>query len=126
MGEPVSAKTESTFELVWQGVSYRVEDLELNDIAEMEDELGDSVIDLLNSGRMRPLLYMVWLIRRRAEPDLKLEDVGKVKMGAIIEDQMEAAGPPTVDAVEPVKKSGSGGSRGTRASTASARGNSDA
>lgn len=105
------------------GREYRADDLTLNDVAEIEDEYGDNIMDLVSGGRMRPMLHMAWCIRRHTEPDLKLEDVGAVTLGALVAEANEASGPPT-EAPAESRKPASGGSRGSRGSTASARGKS--
>lgn len=124
----MTAEQQSEFMLVWQGREYRVEDLTMNDVGEMEDEFGERIEDLMTSGRIRPLIFMVWLLRRHAEPDLALADVGALSMGEFMAEvkaaQEAAAGPPT-KAPAGSRKSAAGGGRGSRASTASARGKSD-
>lgn len=103
---------------------YRVDDLTLNDVAEIEDRHGESLGELFEAGRIGPLLHMAWCIRRKSEPGLTLEQVGEVTMGEMAAEREAAAGPPT-EAAGKRKKSEGGGGRGSRASTASGRGNSD-
>lgn len=110
---------------VFGGTEYRASDLTLLDVVEIEDTQGDSIMELLGSGRMGPLLHMVWCIRRHSEPDITLEQVGAVTLGDLMNEAKEAGDPPTEAAAPAPKKSASAGARGSRSGTASARGKSD-
>jgi len=103
---------------------YRVDDLTLNDIAEIE-EANDAtpIAELLESGRMKPMLHMAWCIRRHSEPDITLDEVGDVRMSALVEQGEEADLPPT-EAAEAPETSADAGRRGTSGRTASGRGKS--
>lgn len=104
---------------------YRVDDLTLNDIAEIEEANESTPLsELFESGRMKPLLHMAWCIRRHTEPEVTLDEVGNVRMGALVE-QGESADLPPTEAAEAPETSARGGSRGTSGRTASGRGKSD-
>lgn len=119
-----TSTSQTGFEFVLGGHKYNADDLTLLDVAELEDEFDETVEDLMRSGRMKPLLYMAWLIRRHTEPDVTLEDVGSPRLGDLVAEAEAAGGPPTKDAA-PSRRSGGSGSRGSRGSTASGRGSSD-
>lgn len=100
-------------------------------MAEIEDEFGEGIDTLAESGRVRVMLYMAWCIRRHNEPELTMEDVGSTTLGELVKDQAAEAKDATsqarpTKAPAPPKKRASAGSRGTRASSASTPGTSDA
>lgn len=105
-------------------VEYRIDDLTLNDIAEIEEAHDATPIEeLFSSGRMKPMLHMAWCIRRHSEPDITLDEVGNVRMGALV-DEGESADLPPTGAAEAPATSADAGRRGTSGRTASGRGKS--
>lgn len=118
-------ETNDDMTFVLGGTEYRASDLTLLDVVEIEDTQGDTIMELLNSGRMGPLLHMAWCIRRHADPEVTLEDVGKVTLGDLMTEAKEAGDPPTEAAAPAPKKRAASGARGSRSATASAPGKSD-
>jgi hypothetical protein len=66
---------------------YRIDDLAIGDIAEMEEEFDES-IENIDFGRKKAIIWITWLVRRTKEPNLTLEEVAKTP----IRDLMDASG----------------------------------
>ena len=132
MGETMTEveQAETTgFSFVLGSREYRADDLTLNDVADIEEEFGETIMALAESGRIKPLLHMAWCIRRHSEPDLTLAEVGNVTMGQLVNEQSDEGEQATkrpTKAPAANKKRASSGARGTRASTESSPGTSDA
>jgi hypothetical protein len=118
-----TAKQETqTVEVYFGEKAFSADDLTIGDIAEMEEEFGEPIEDI-DFNRKKAIMWLVWLVRRSSEPELTLEDVGNTKIRDLMAESGDDGSRPTE---EPAADSPSakGGSRGSRATTASRRGTS--
>lgn len=54
---------------------YRLDDLTLNELSELEDVTGSN-IDEMNFGSVKVLRHLAFLMERRRDPNVTVEDVG--------------------------------------------------
>lgn len=121
---PENDTTAPAREVFLGGQKFSIDELTLNDLAEIEERFGESFEELFEQMRTAPLLHIIWCIRRKSDPELTLEQVGEVTVAEMMAEKEGAGDPPTeADAPAP-KKSGKSGARGSRASTGSAPGKS--
>jgi hypothetical protein len=66
---------------------YRIDDLAIGDIAEMEEEF-DEAIENIDFSRKKAVIWITWLVRRTKEQNLTIEEVAKTP----IKDLMALAG----------------------------------
>lgn len=61
------------------------EDMTLDELEELEDRIGGSFDEAFDAGKPKVavLKVIVWILRRRDEPALTLDDVGSVKLSDI-------------------------------------------
>lgn len=67
--------------------SIDIEDFDVNEIIVLEEETGLSVEDLMAAGQPRGkvLRAINFVVLRREDPDVTIEDAGKVKLGELME-----------------------------------------
>ena len=73
-------------------MNFDPDDLTLNEIEEAEELLGAPIDELLSSGspKGRALKVIVYLLMRRTDPSITLEQAGQVKLSEIDEGNGEA------------------------------------
>lgn len=84
----MSESQEEEAAFVLDGKKYLINDFELGELEWLEDELGAS-LSQIDWGAMKAAVRIVYLIKRRENPEFTLEDARKVRMGAF-EDAEEA------------------------------------
>ena len=60
-----------------------IEDLTLDEVEEIEDITGESLDNMAAVKRGRMIKALVFVVLKRDNPDLTLEEVGEMKMGII-------------------------------------------
>lgn len=70
--------------ITFDGVEYEIESLELGELEWLEEDLGQSV-DEIHFGSARAVVRIVWLFRKRTNPDLTLDDIRKMPMSALVQ-----------------------------------------
>ena len=63
-----------------QGVEYDLDDLTLDEMSEIEELSGGIAYGELNFGSATQLKALVFVLMKRTQPDIRLEDVGRVRM----------------------------------------------
>lgn len=63
-----------------QGVDYDLDDLTLDEMSEIEELCDGTAYSELNFGSAKQLRALVFVLMKRAQPDIRLEDVGQVRM----------------------------------------------
>lgn len=101
----------------WGDQTYTGGQLTAADMIAMEEEWGESFARI-DFATMKATCWLVWLVRRHDEPDLALDDVTSITLGAL-----ERAGeepppvPPTSGSRKRASGSGKSGSRSTAKSS---------
>lgn len=67
------------------GVSYKLGDLTLGELEELEEHVG-LPMDMLSWGSAKVISFVVWLVRRRADPGYSLDDAKNIKIDAVNSD----------------------------------------
>jgi len=62
------------------GVSYDLDDLDLNEVELIEDMAGGVPFSEVNYGSAKGMKAFAYALMKRNDPDITLEDVGKVKI----------------------------------------------
>lgn len=76
--------SEDTFYLRIDGRSYDAAELTLNEIEEIEDLCGGVSIEELDLGRARHLKRIVYVLRKRDNPEITLEEAGDVQLKGLV------------------------------------------
>lgn len=63
-----------------QGVDYDLDDLTLDEMSEIEELCDGTPYSDLNFGSAKQLRALVFVLMKRSEPDIRIEDVGRVRM----------------------------------------------
>lgn len=66
-----------------EGVDYSIDDFELGDLEWLEDFLQKPLTNLNNLNTVKASVGMIYLIRRRENPEFTIDDARKTKMTAI-------------------------------------------
>lgn len=83
------------------GEHYNIADLTLTDVVELEEEFGENIEDL-DIARKKVVLWIIWLLRRKKEPALTLEDVGnELTLGRLMMYSPDSASDPLEESEEP-------------------------
>jgi hypothetical protein len=64
------------------GESYRLGDLTLGELEELEDHTG-LPMDVLRYSSAKVITFVVYLVRRRKDPDYSLDDARNIKIDAV-------------------------------------------
>jgi hypothetical protein len=72
------------FVLRINGKDYDATDLTLNEVEAIEDMCGDVSLDQLDLGRAKTLKAIVYVLLRRDDPEITLEQAGDVKLSEVI------------------------------------------
>lgn len=107
----------------WGGVEYRQSQMTAADLIAMEEEWGEP-FTRIDFESMKAACWIVWLVRRHEEPDLRLEDVTAITMEALAADMEAEAERPTGGSRRRASGSGKSGSRTMASSSGSGRGKS--
>lgn len=73
-----------------KGRDYSIDDLTLEEVDEIE-ELCDAALEDLDLRRAKTIRAVVYVLLKRDEPELTLEEVGKVKVAELMGDGTSAA-----------------------------------
>lgn len=65
--------------IVVDGVKYRLGDLELGELAELEDHVGVPM-DAISYGSAKTIAFIVYLVRRRGDANYTLDDARRIKI----------------------------------------------
>ena len=71
------------FVLKINGKEYDATDLTLNEVEQIEDLNGGVSLDQLDLGRAKTLKAIVYVLLRRDNPEITLEDAGNVKLSGL-------------------------------------------
>jgi hypothetical protein len=77
-----------TMTIQLEGKSYAIDDFELGELEWLEDELGKT-LDEVNWSSMKAAVRVVYLIKRRDNPEFSMEDARKTSL-RILTDEPEA------------------------------------
>ncbi len=80
----VDPQTDDGFVLKINGKEYDATDLTLNEVETIEDLCGGVSLDSLDLGRAKTLKAIVFVLLRRDEPEITLEDAGNVKLSGLL------------------------------------------
>lgn len=72
------------------GVGYKLGDLTLGELSELEDHTG-LPMDAISYGSAKTIMFVVYLVRRRADPSYSLDDAGKIEIRKVESDEPEVA-----------------------------------
>jgi hypothetical protein len=63
-------------------ITIKLSELTLGELEAVEDIVGRSIMGDISRGSptMRTIRGLLWIVRRRSEPDLKFEDLADVKI----------------------------------------------
>lgn len=75
------------------GENYNIEDFELGDLEWLEDEMG-APLDQIEWGSARAAVRLVYLIKRRTNPNYTLDDARGEKLAVFTDQPAEAKRPP--------------------------------
>ena len=75
---------EEGFVLKINGREYDATDLTLNEVEQIEDLNGGVSLDQLDLGRAKTLKAIVYVLLRRDDPEITLEDAGNVKLSGLL------------------------------------------
>lgn len=89
---------------------FDVNDLELGEVMEIEEITG-APLDDIQWGSARAMLAMLFVMRRRSNPDYTFEDAKKVKLKEFSPPDSNGSAPPTKPASKPKSKRANSGSR---------------
>lgn len=80
-GGKAAGKPEETEEaaIVVDGVAYKLGDLTLGELGELEDHTG-LPMDAISYGSAKVIAFVVYLARRRSNPDYTLEDAQSIEI----------------------------------------------
>jgi hypothetical protein len=81
---PAEVEPDEGFVLRINGREYDATDLTLNEVETIEDLCGGVSLDNLDLGRAKTLKAIVFVLLRRDEPDMTLEDAGNVKLSGLL------------------------------------------
>lgn len=69
-----------TFTLRIEGKEYEVDDLTLDEMAQVEDLAGGVPFSDLNFGAAQTMKALAFTLRKRDQPDVTMEQIGQLKM----------------------------------------------
>lgn len=69
--------------LTIDGKEYEFDDLELGELEWLEDYIGKPLTDLNNLSSVKASVGIIYIVRRRENPEFTLDDARKTKMTAI-------------------------------------------
>ncbi len=72
------------FVLRINGKPYDATDLTLNEVEQIEDLCGGVSLDNLDLGRAKTLKAIVFVLMRRDEPEITLEEAGQIKLNGLL------------------------------------------
>ena len=87
-----------TFTLKIEGKEYDADDLTLDEMSEVEQLAGDVAFSDLNFGYSKVLKALAYVMRRRDQPDVTMEEIGKLKMLELLAGEEEMPPLPPADA----------------------------
>lgn len=66
-------------------VKFNADSLTLNEMALIEELSGKDIADIVGMDVLnaKTAMVLVWIMRRRTEPDLKVEDCGNLTLGEL-------------------------------------------
>lgn len=73
------------------GTPYRLGDLTLGELGELEDHV-ELPMDAVSFGSAKVIAFLVYLIRRRTNPEYTLADASNIKIGTVKSDREGEAG----------------------------------
>ncbi len=79
-----ASEPDDGFVLKINGKEYDATDLTLNEVETIEDLCGGVSLDSLDLGRAKTLKAIVFVLLRRDEPEITLEDAGNVKLSGLL------------------------------------------
>ncbi len=65
-----------------EGVEYDLDDLDLNEIEEIENQAGGVPFSEINYGAAKGMKAFAYVLMRRSNPEITMDEVGKVKIVA--------------------------------------------
>lgn len=68
--------------LVVDGTPYRLADLTLNELGELEEHVG-LPMQAISFGSAKVMAFVIYTVRRRDNPDYTLADAGNIKIGDV-------------------------------------------
>lgn len=68
------------------GVGYKLGDLTLGELSELEDHTG-LPMDAISYGSAKVIMFVVYLVRRRNDPKYTLEDAGNIAIRKVSSDK---------------------------------------
>ena len=84
IAEPPEVAQEDGFVLKINGREYDATDLTLNEVEQIEDLNGGVSLDQLDLGRAKTLKAIVYVLLRRDDPEITLQDAGNVKLSGLL------------------------------------------
>ena len=87
-----------TFTLKIEGKEYDADDLTLDEMAEVEELAGDVAFSDLNFGSSKTLKALAFVMRRRDQPDVTMDQIGGLKMLELLAGEEEMPPLPPSDA----------------------------
>lgn len=78
-----------SFTLTIDGTVYDGDDLTLDEMIEVQDMCGGTAYSDLNFGDIRVLRSLAYMLRRRDQPEITLEDIGRIKGVALLAGEEE-------------------------------------
>lgn len=75
---------DGAFVLRINGREYEAVDLTLDEVEEVEDLCGGVSLETVDLGRAKTLKAFVWVILKREDPTVTMEDVGNLKFKGLV------------------------------------------
>lgn len=82
-GKAAKAAEADEAAIVVDGVSYKLGDLTLGELGELEDHTG-LPMDAISYGSAKVIAFVVYLARRRGNPDYSLEDAQSIEIRKVV------------------------------------------
>lgn len=70
---------DNTAKIVVDGISYRLGDLTLGELEELEEHIG-LPMDMISYGSAKVIAFVVYLVRRRDDPNYSLKDARNIRI----------------------------------------------
>jgi hypothetical protein len=77
---------------------YTLDDLELGEVEEFETAMGGQTMAEVDLSSAKAIIWLVYLVKRREDPEYTLDDARSVKLTDIIRPEEDEAGAPLADA----------------------------
>ena len=104
------------------GVTYDLDDLTLDEIEQIEDLAGGVAFSEINYGAAKGMKAFTFVLLKRSNPDVTMEEVGAVKVASFAEADEEMPELPPADQAEQTSGESEEGDSGPRLSVASTDG----